>query len=55
MEERKKTEEPEELASEKRKKANERLPYCTTAPSPEHHRAHDDDGPCDDGRGGDVD
>jgi len=30
----------------------ERLPYCTTAPSAEHARARDEDGPCDDGRAG---
>ena len=30
----------------------ERLPYCTTAPSAEHARAHNEDEPCDDGTGG---
>ena len=28
------------------------LPFCTTAPDPEHARAHDEDEPCDDGRAG---
>ncbi len=39
---------------DKEKKKNKRkdrlLPYCTTAPSAEHHRADSDDEPCDDGR-----
>jgi hypothetical protein len=26
------------------------MPYCTTAPSPEHFRASDEDEPCDDAR-----
>jgi len=28
------------------------MPFCTTAPSPEHARADEDDEPCDDGRSG---
>lgn len=28
------------------------LPFCTTAPDPEHARAHNEDEPCDDGRAG---
>jgi hypothetical protein len=28
------------------------LPFCTTAPSPEHARPDNDDEPCDDGRSG---
>ncbi len=35
---------PEEKAEAK--------PYCSTAPSAEHARAHDEDEPCDDSRGG---
>ena len=35
---------------EKKKKVQEDLPFCTTAPSAEHARATDDDEPCDDGR-----
>ena len=38
----------------KKKKIEEKLPYCTTAPSAEHMRAHDDDEPCDDGRSGKI-
>ncbi|MFP3928856.1 MAG: hypothetical protein ACLFUE_07750 [Desulfobacteraceae bacterium] len=37
------------------KKNNEKkddLPYCTSAPSVEHHRADNEDEPCDDGRAG---
>lgn len=26
------------------------LPYCTTAPSAEHHRGENEDEPCDDAR-----
>lgn len=37
---------------DKKKEEEENLPYCTTAPSAEHARAHDDDEPCDDGRAG---
>ncbi len=36
-------------------KPEEQLPPCTTAPSAEHGRAHDDDEPCDDGRAGVTD
>jgi len=37
---------------EKEKKSEEELPYCTTAPSAEHHRAHGEDEPCDDATSG---
>lgn len=40
---------------DKKKKSDEKLPYCTTAPSAEHARARNDDEPCDDGKTGDVD
>jgi hypothetical protein len=33
------------------KKEEEKLPFCTAAPSPEHARAGSDDEPCDDSRG----
>ena len=46
--------ESQDFKDRKKKKADEKLPYCTTAPSAEHHRASDDDEPCDDGRTGDV-
>jgi hypothetical protein len=32
----------------------EKLPYCTTAPSAEHARGWDEDEPCDDARAGDT-
>jgi hypothetical protein len=53
MEERKikKSEEQDEV---KKKKDEKKLPYCTTAPSPEHARAYDEDEPCDDSTAGDV-
>ena len=35
----------------KKKKAEEKLPFCTTAPSAEHARASAEDEPCDDGTG----
>ena len=50
--EEKKMEELEEKDKGKKKKVEEKLPYCTTAPSAEHARASDDDEPCDDGRSG---
>ena len=57
MEENKNGGEKQELAKEndKKKKREEKLPYCTTAPSAEQARANDEDEPCDDGRAGDVD
>ena len=36
------------------KKAEEDLPFCTTAPSAEHARSKSEDEPCDDGRAGKV-
>lgn len=36
----------------KDRKPDEKLPFCTTAPSAEHFRGSDDDEPCDDGRAG---
>ena len=44
-------EEKEETQAEK-KKAEEELPFCTTAPSAEHARAAEEDEPCDDFREG---
>jgi hypothetical protein len=34
-----------------KKKSKEPLPFCTSAASPEHSRAGDEDEPCDDARG----
>ncbi len=51
--EEKKVEELEEQEGKEKKKIEEKLPYCTTAPSPELSRASDEDEPCDDGRSGD--
>jgi len=45
-------EEVEEKKKSQKKKADEELPYCTTAPSAEHARGADDNEPCDDGREG---
>ncbi len=47
-------EELEEQKKGKKKNVDEKLPYCTTAPSAEHARTFDNDEPCDDGRGGDT-
>ena len=39
----------------KKKKENEEpLPFCTTAPDPEHERGYETEEPCDDGRSGDL-
>ena len=46
---------PEEQDKEKKKKVEEELPFCTTAPDAEQARAHDEDEPCDDGRAGVAD
>ena len=45
----------EEKNKETKKKVEEELPPCTTAPDAEHARAHDEDEPCDDGRAGGTD
>ncbi len=47
---------PEQGKENKKKQEGGRsdLPYCTTAPSAEHHRADSDDEPCDDGTGGNA-
>ena len=52
--EEKKTEKSEEQEKGKKKKDEEKLPYCTTAPSAEQARAWDEDEPCDDGTSGDI-
>ncbi len=50
----KKVKELEEQEGKEKKKIEEKLPYCTTAPSSEQTRSSDEDEPCDDGRSGDV-
>jgi hypothetical protein len=47
----KKKEKKETEPKAKKKKDEKPLPFCTTAPSAEHSRASEDDGPCDDSRG----
>lgn len=49
-----KAEELGEKQESKKKKDGEDLPYCTTAPSAEHMRAHEEDEPCNDGRAGSL-
>lgn len=44
----------EEIKKKKKKGKDWPLPYCTTAPSAEHHRARDADEPCDDARAADF-
>jgi hypothetical protein len=48
------TEEKQEASKEEtkkgKKKADEPLPFCTTAPSAEHARGPNEDEPCDDSR-----
>jgi hypothetical protein len=53
--EEKKTEEVEDQVKGKKKNLDDKLPFCTTAPSAEQARADDDDEPCDDARDGDLD
>ena len=50
-----KAEEMEDQVNGKKKKIEDKLPFCTTAPSAEQARFDDDDEPCDDGRDGDTD
>jgi len=48
-------EDPKDNAPEdktKKDNAAEPLPFCTSAPDPEHARSRNDDEPCDDGRSG---
>ena len=45
----------EENNTRKKKKAEETLPFCTTAPDAEQARSHDEDEPCDDSRSGSAD
>ena len=51
----KKSEEIQKENSRKKKKADEKLPFCTSAPDAEHSRAHNEDDPCDDSRSGSDD
>jgi len=39
---------------EETEKKAQNLPFCTTAPSPEHHRGSDLEEPCDDAREGEY-
>ena len=43
--------EKEETQPAKKKKAEDELAYCKTAPSAEHSRGDEEDEPCDDSRG----
>ncbi len=55
MAEQKKVADIEELLNSLGFKVDQKgLPFCTTAPSAEHHRADSEDEPCDDGRGGNI-
>lgn len=49
-----KADEKTEGKGKKKKKAEESIPFCTTAPSAEHTRAEEADVPCDDSRNGDY-
>jgi hypothetical protein len=42
---------PKKITPQKKKPA-EKMPFCTSAASAEHYRAHNEDAPCDDGRKG---
>lgn len=44
--------EKKESEEKSKDKKGEPLPFCTTAPSPEHSRGDSDDEPCDDSRSG---
>ena len=51
----KSTQKMQDQRPEKKKKHEEELPFCTSTPSAEQARAHDDDEPCDDSRKGKID
>ena len=55
MEEEKKPEEIQEDNQYKKKRPEDDLPFCTSAPGAEHARAHNEDEPCDDSSSGGVD
>ena len=38
----------------KKKENGEPMPFCTTAPDPEHERGYEKDEPCDDARTGEL-
>ena len=50
MEDRKENTSAEEVGEKDR---DDKLPFCTTAPSAEHARGEDEDEPCEDFRDGD--
>ena len=50
-----KDEKKENLGKGKKKRRDNKLPYCTTTSTAEHARAHEEDEPCDDGRSGNQD
>lgn len=47
-------EHPKEQIKKQKKKLEEELPFCTSAPSAEHARGMEVDEPCDDSRTGDY-
>jgi hypothetical protein len=49
-----KTGEKTESKEKAQKKAEQGMPFCTTAPSAEHTRGEEVEGPCDDYRTGDY-
>ena len=48
-------EDKDKKKKEKNKIEDQPLQPCSTAPSAEHARGHEDDEPCDDGRASDID
>ena len=45
---------PEERVKKQKKETEEKLPFCTSAPSAEHARGMEEEEPCDDSRSGDY-
>ena len=45
---------PEDQVKKQKKKSEEQLPFCTSAPSAEHARGMEEEEPCDDSRSGDY-
>lgn len=44
----------EDRIKKQKKKSEEKLPFCTSAPSAEHARGMEEEEPCDDSRTGDY-
>ena len=49
-----KQDDKEKDRKKKKRKQDVPLPFCTTAPDPEHARGYEEEEPCDDARAGEI-